>query len=85
MISRHNSSPKICPKFPPISVPVQIPNTDGQLVVGTEIRPVLCFRSRCEWFCEEHQVCHARCKYLHIAEFCDPFECMDDDDGELVL
>lgn len=79
MINRYSNSSKICPKFPPIPMPVQIPSQDGKLIMGTEMRPVLCFHGGCAWFCDEHQMCCVKCKYLHEAEFCGPFECFDDD------
>ena len=82
MVNRFNVPGKICPKFQPITVPVQMIDENGVLRIATEMRPVLCFQGKCEWFCEEHQVCWIKCKHLHIEEFYDSFECIDDNEPE---
>lgn len=80
MVNRLNvpRTPKICPKYQPVAIPVQKKGEDGVLKTVNELHPVLCFLNKCEWFCEEHQMCLIKCK--HMVELHGYFECFGEDE-----
>ena len=57
---------KVCPVFPPIIVCVQTVNELGKAVTESEIRPIICFRENCEFFCDVHEMCIHRCEHLEM-------------------